>query len=182
MKIAIIGTENSLKTPLAVSVGHAIGNSYLETSVRAVMDKMKMKSFKDCGPTEAFQLIDLVMQNHSEKVTKSHSGVFGISSIECLAYYLYYCSATEPVDQSRNVIKNLINFVINYDHIFVVPFNKDTFDHDAQDRIFGGNLAFEYMLDYLMHGILDKFAIRHTVLTEKDIETLTSELIGKLPF
>lgn len=180
MKIAMVGTEGSLKEAAAISVAEKIGYSYRPTNVHNICKRHFDSPIVSAGSQKIFRAIDDIMTEHSALAVSPGSGVFGITSIEFLAYYLYYCSADEPPEQSRNVIKNCAHFVNNYDYVAFITLGVKTYDGESK-KIFGGNIALEYCQEYIMRGIINRFGIKHEAFHASEIEILVSEIIGSLP-
>lgn len=176
MRIAIVGTPGSLRTPVAASAAKYFGMRHITIPAEDIAAQAGLaRPIRGCPPSSAFKAIDDVMQAHLESARNNPTGMFDTTSIELLAYYLYACSETESPEQTRNVIKNCLDFLPNYSKVFVVANFKDL--HEDSGSVFGGNVAFEYCLEYIMWGIVERFGINHYRVQEPNLEMCVARVV-----
>lgn len=179
MRIAIVGTEGSLKVPTAHSIAGSTGLPLYYPPVDEMAAKIGIANFDSAGHDLIFKLLDALMRDHSTiMVSAAAKGIFALSSIEMLAFYMMWCSRVSDTEQSRAVIRNCVDFTKHYDKIFLVVLDKDNFG--TSGSVLGGHLMHEYAMEYLIRGIMNRFGIKYREIHHKDVESAISEIMSLL--
>ncbi len=181
MRVAIVGSENSLKMPAVHGVSKILGIQPDIPDMGGAMKKHGIKGAEDFKePALVYKLLDTLDDDHKRKVVAAQNIISGFTTIEMLAYYLYWCVKDFDTEHTRTVFKNCIDFARrHYDGVFLVIVDKDTHDNEAKP-IFGGDLFFEYMMEYIMRGILERFGINHHIIHGKNVETVISDITERM--
>ena len=151
MRVAVVGSENSLKIPAVKGICKLVGFNEDIPDVGVFMQKHGIKGKEDFkNPALIYKMLDSMDDEHKRRVAAAQTIVSAFSTIEMLAYYLHWCVNDFDVEHSRTVFKNCIDFAKRYyDKVFLVIVDKDTHDHES-NPLFGGNLFFEYMMEYII--------------------------------
>ena len=168
MRLAIVGTDSSLKYPIA----RALGTDLQIPIFQGVLDKAvadnRVSRIDTCSPEQSYEFLNEAIVAHASDIDKYSDGIFTLTSVEILAYYMMWCVEGCSEELSRNSIKNLVHFAKNYDRIYLIVLKKQTYD-DAK-KPWGGTLLFDYSIEYMMRGILHRFGINHYIIDEDTLE------------
>lgn len=168
MRLAFVGTDSTLKS----SIARTLGVDLQLPLFKGVLDKAAtdkgLKNWSACDPQQIFEMLDEAVAGHAADIDKHDNGIFTLTSIEILAYYMMWCAGGSLEEQSRNVIQNCVHFAKNYDRIFLLVLKKQNYD-DAK-KPWTGDIMFDYSMEYMMRGIIHRFGIQHYVIDEDTLE------------
>jgi hypothetical protein len=179
MRIAIMGTDGSLKRAAARNVASLLRIPYEDTVPEDVQRITGASKCHQARPGELFSVLDGMMQDHQRRAEGVRSAVFPVTTVEILSYHLLFCAGYSDPNVSRNAIINCAKFTMNYDHLFLITLEKET--HDAEEEsFFAGNIAQEYAMEYMMRGVIGRFGLNYWEIKEKTVEATVNEIIDKV--
>ena len=171
MKLAISGSAGTGKTTLAQNIAKQTGWTYIPEFAREACEKLKVKTPREIPDARKLEFQKIILDMKIEAETKAIDFVADRSTIDVLAYYLWWNARNKNCD--NDYINTCTKQALNYDMTYFLEWGAFPLVDDGFRSV---NEYYQRSIHYLIKGILVDRGIKHFCI---DVGTLAQrELVA----
>ena len=168
MRVALVGTEGSLRDAIARGVSSELGIRVFQPDFQSLMKKHGLSlNMSENPPERILAYLEDITEIHSSDVARNRRAIFTTTVVDIVAYYFRWCAQLDE-DIGRAAYKNCMEFTKHYGKILFCRLSRR--NYDKSNRLFSGSLMEEYAIELTMRGFLQRWSVDYSEIYSDEVE------------